>query len=359
MSRNKYWIIFYISKIVYMFFAIFVYSKFTMLGDTDSYIYSSYTLNYPMNSTHIIGYFASRIHTYFGTIFTHIVFLSLSFYGIYYSVSRLRLSNKELLYIFLLLSLPSFGVWTSIVSKESIGVLYMGIILGYFIDLMENKKRKIKFIEYFALCLLYIFKIQYFSAILSLWIFIKVSNVLSLKSNGKSLFLFIYILITISFFYYFRDYINDISFKMPEHFSLNGGSTRENIFWIKDYDVFFNAPYGMFIAFWGPTLSEVINKPIQGIVFMESFVIFTLFVCFLYRALLLTIETKKINIFYLSILLIVLFWLLFVHYPFGVLNPGSALRYRENFYAFLVVFIFYLYQKIKLRCQVEKNSNIY
>lgn len=361
MIVNKQLVIFLILKIFYMFFALYVFSKITSLGDTFAYLDGShfYPKSFFLDSTATLGTLGYLLNNMFGIVIANLFFVFLSFYGIYYSVSRLNLTNKQLFFLLLLLSFPSFGIWTSISSKEAIGVFYMGIILGFFIDLLENKKRKVKIVEYIALYLLFLFKMQYLAAILSIWVYIKISYFFNLKAFGKSMLLFIHILITISFFYYFKEDINDISFILPDHFSLDAGSTRENTIWVDDYDVFGNAPYGIFIAFWGPTFLEVIQKPIQSIVFIESLVIFLFFLFFLFKASILVIRTGKINIFYFSIFSMAIFWLLFVHYPFGVLNPGSAVRYRENFYGFLVVLLFYLYQKIKLRYEIEKNNDTY
>lgn len=361
MLVNKYWFSFFIIKIFYMFFAVFIYSKFTTLGDSGSYIIGQKLNwdNFYYNSTSMMSFLGLIFSSILGNILVHLPFVLISFYGIYYSVEKLKLSNNHLFYVLLLLSFPSFGIWTSIISKEAIGVFCLGIILGYFIDLFENSKRKIKIIEYFAFYLLFIFKIQYFAAILSIWIFVKLSNLFKLKSKGKAFLLFLHCLITILLLYYFKDFINQLSFIMPNHFDLEAGSTRENTIWINDYDVFYNAPYGMFIAFWGPTILEIVEKPIQSLVFIESLVILLFFLYFIYKVSILIIRTGKVNVFYFTIFFMVLFWLLFVHYPFGVLNPGSAIRYRENFYGFIVVLLFYLYQKIKLRYQIEKNSLSY
>ncbi len=361
MIVNKQWFIFLIVKIFYVVFSLYIFSRLTSLGDTFAYLSGShfYPESFLIDSTVTLGTVAYLLNSIFGTIITNFLFVLLSFYGIYYSVSRLKLSKKQLTLVLILLSFPSFGIWTSIVSKESVGVFYMGVILGYLIDLIEDKKRKLKLIEYVALYLMFIFKVQFFAAIFPLWVYIKFSYILNLKSFGKSTLLLLHIFISISFFYYFREDINAISFILPDHFSLDAGSTRENTIWINDYDVFWNAPYGMLVAFWGPTFSEIIQKPIQSIVFIESLVIFLFFMYFIYKASVLVVKTGKVNIFYFTIFFMAVFWLLFVHYPFGVLNPGSAVRYRENFYGFLVVLLFYLYQKIKLRYEIEKNSNTY
>lgn len=349
---NKYWFGFFMLKLFYMFFALFVYAKLTTLGDTSRWMSGnlSHSLSQILtNSSLMMDFLGGVSSALFGSILGNLPFMILAFYGLYYSVSRLRLTNKQLLWILLLLSFPSFGVWSSIAGKEAMGVFYMGIICGYLIDVLNKTRTKPKFIELVAFYLLLIFKPQYFIAIGSIFIFIFLSRKLRLKAYGKFFLFMIHIVLSVIAFYIFRDALNELSFLLPAHFSLNAGSTRENIIWVNDYDVFYNAPYGMFIGFWGPTLSEVLQKPIQSIVFIESMVIFSFFTYFALRFTSRLITTGKFNVLVLSLAVIVLFWLLFVHYPFGVLNPGSALRYRTNFYGFIVVLLFYLYKKINLR----------
>lgn len=362
MKINKYWFGFFLIKLFYMFFAVLIYGRITQLGDTarwmDGFIEYTNYIQIFTGSTAFIDYFGGLSSLFLGSILGNFPFMLLSFYGIYYSVSKLNLKKKQLIIIFFLLSLPSFGVWSSIAGKEAIGVFFMGIILGYIIDIIEDNRFKLKFIEIIAFYLLFLFKGQYAIAIFSLIIYIYLSRKLKLKAYGKLILILFHIIVSVIGFYILKDLINELSFIMPKHFSLNGGSTRENTIWVDDYDVFVNAPYGMFIAFWGPTLNEVINKPLQSIAFIESSIIFSFFIYFLLLLLNKVLKTSKINIFILSLIFILFFWLLFVHYPFGVLNPGSALRYRENFYGFLVVFLFYLYNKYLKRKDVQNLIQI-
>ena len=171
LTSRKIWIGYFLIKIFYMFFALFVYSKFTSLGDTNTWL-SRYTdfasvfdiLTVSSQMTYFLGYVSSFI---FGKVFGNIPFVVLSFYGLYYSISRMELSNKQLLWLLFLLSLPSFGVWSSIAGKEAIGVFYMGIILGYIIDLSNKKRYSIRFIEVIAIYLMFVYKPQYLPAVLS------------------------------------------------------------------------------------------------------------------------------------------------------------------------------------------------
>ena len=308
------------------------------------------------SSSNMLDFLGGISSSLLGTIFGNLPFMILAFYGIYYSVSRLKLNNKQLVLVLFLLSFPSFGVWSSIAGKEAMSVFFMGIILGYIIDLINKDRYKLKMIELFAIYLMFIFKPQYSLAIFSIIIYVVTSNKLNLKSFGKSILLSIHITLGLVGFWIFKDVINELSFMLPKHFSLDAGSTRDNTIWIENYDIFFNAHYGMFIGFFGPTYDEVLSKPIQGIFFIESLVIISLFVYVLSRGVIYATKTNKINIYIIALIFMSVFWLLFVHYPFGALNPGSAIRYRENFYGFLVVFIFFMYLKVNAESIIRKGA---
>lgn len=65
------------------------------------------------------------------------------------------------------------------------------------------------------------------------------------------------------------------------------------------------------------------------------------------KFLVISVNTGRLNVFYLGVFLTATLWILFVHYPFGALNPGSAIRYRGNFYAFLVIMFYFAYIEVK------------
>lgn len=349
MKNKGIWFLFFLSKLFYLNLALFVYSKFTTLGDTFNYLRGDH-INYGrmiFNSTNFIGTLAGTLAIILGPFLANIPFLILSFYGIYFSINRLKINRSQLIFLLLLLSLPNFGIWTSIASKEALGVFFMGIILGYILDVIERRPSKnIKLVLFsFYLCVL--FKPQYLLGIISLLCFIFLSRRFELKGGGKSLLLLCFFCISFLSLYIFRNQINDLSFIMPLHFSLDSGSTRENTIWLNDFDVFRNAPYGMFIGFFGPTLTEAISKPTHLLAFLESSFIIGLFFFGVFRIALITLKTGFFNVYYLGIFLTSSLWILFVHYPFGVLNPGSAIRYRENFYSFFVILFYFIFQKIQ------------
>ena len=363
---KRLWLCFFISKFIYMFFAIFVYSQFTPLSDTFTYL--SGELYSPQEmfsmSTLFIGTIAHSFTLILGPTLANAPFVILSFYGIYYAVSRIDLTNKQLTILLILLSFPNFGIYSSIASKEAIAVFFMGVILGFIIDIIKNRHvgNYLLIIIAFYLCIL--FKPQYMIGISALLIYLFLSRKLKLKGYGKLFLLVLFFIVSFGLLYILRYDINALSFRMSSYFSLTSGSTRENTFWIDDFDVFKNALYGMYIAFVGPTFTEATQKTTHLFAWIESMIILSIFAVGSMKLYLLAIKTHKLNIYYLSIFLIVTLWILFVHYPFGVLNPGSAIRYRENFYSFLVILFYFLYtetlnqyyQNIEIKNKIQDNQ---
>jgi hypothetical protein len=343
------WQLYFLSKIIYMFFALFVYQLFTQLGDNDAYLSGEpFVFKGPPFSTSIILFLGSSLSFLFGKVFANIPFVLLSFYGVYHPIKKLSLNTKQLITLLSLLSFPNFGIWTSIASKEAIMVFSLGLILGFLIDLIKKNKKKNYLLFFIGLVLCFIFKYQYLIGVTAATIFIILHNTLKLK-RSENLFILILIIIgSLIFLVIFKNKINELALEIPIHFigSSDVSSTRTNTIFLKDFDVFWNAPYGMFISFFGPTLTEALSKGTHLMVFLESTIIVSLFFYTLLKLYIISLNTKRLNIYYLGIFFIILIWILFVNYPMGILNPGSAIRYRQGFYSFIVILYYFFYTEI-------------
>jgi hypothetical protein len=342
----KIWFFYFLIKIFYLFFAIIIYTKYTSLGDTFRYFSgpTAWDSSWFYSSTVMMDSFASTFAKCFGIYLGSLPFLLISFVGVYYPVSKINQTKKQLLGVLALLSLPSFGVWTSIASKEAVGVFFMGMLLAAYIDVYERQPIKNKFMFLLSVYLCLVFKPQYMIGVFAIFSFTYLSRKFILSAAVK-VFLFLTMIgVGSAILYYFRDLIDDLSKMMPAHFSLEAGSTRENTIWVEQYDFFKNAAYGMYIAFVGPTVQEAFSKPTHMIAWVESMVILGVFGMLTLKYVLIAVLRTRLNIMFICGFSLVTFWILLVHYPFGALNPGSAIRYRESFYAFLVCLFFFMYR---------------
>lgn len=337
-SKKKLLLLIFLIKFIYIIFAVFVYTKLSSLGDTYRYLNSK--LYFPnLNSTALMdfsGYFANKLPL----VLKHFPLMILSFIGIKYLLGVLQKyhlcnTSRDRLFFFLLFCMPSIGIWSSIHSKEAVGVFFMSIITAFIIKVNIKKRIFPNLIEIFALTLCYIFKPHYLISIFSTYLFILISRQFKL-SNILQTCIFLFAIITqLLILYSFQDKIDNLAFQMHTHFdSPTANSTRDNIFF-EPGDFFKNSSYGMLIAFLGPTFEEASRSPAKLLAFLESLI----YIVSIYFYSLLSFKNiikGKFNIFSFSVLFLAFFWILFVHYPFGVFNPGSAIRYRSNFLPFFI-----------------------
>lgn len=326
-----------VTKFIYIFLAEFVYRRFSELGDSSRYLNSEFRLG--TDSTAImdlLGFFAGKLPS----PLYHLPMMLLSFYGISYLVTTLSKfglidSYNRRFCFFFLICLPSTGIWSSIHSKEAMGFFFVSIITAFLIKVNFRNIYRPNFIEFVAIILCVIFKAQYMVCFISLYCYISICRRALLSADVKLILFLMFIFIQFFLIYHFSSIIDQLSFSMHSHFDIEGArSTRDNIFYEKG-DFFRHAPYGMLIAFWGPTFLEASLSFMKSIALVESFILSSILIYFVFLTFSRVLH-GKLNVYFLGVLALGIFWILLVHYPFGIFNPGSALRYRTNFVPFLL-----------------------
>ena len=331
-----------LSKILFLIFAVLVYSKITTLGDSAKYLAGS-SISFSLDSTTImfsLGYIAGKLPP----VVEHLPLMLLTFYGLKYllrTLSDYNLCNnyRDRVCFFVFFSIPDIAIWSSIHSKDSIGFFATSIIISFLIRLNFKERKFPNLIETIAILLCLLFKPQYLIAISVLYTYILITRFSNINPEGKSVLFLIIILLIISSLIYYQPMVDQLSFDMHRHFDLaDARSTRDNLFY-NPGDFYNNAFYGMFISFFGPTFNEVIASPIKSVTFISSILIITLMSAFIIPSLF-KIKEKKFNAYWFSVLFILFSLILLVHYPFGVFNAGSAIRYRVNFMPLFIGVIF-------------------
>ncbi len=252
-----------------------------------------------------------------------LVFQALAFYGLYRLLSALEPWYRTRLLP--LLFLPSFALWSSITGKEAILVFALGIVSAYLIDVHHGRER-LRLPDLLGAFLLMVFKPHYGAALLY---FFGVS--ISARYIQPRAFVgFMLGALSLLPLYFYYEVLSEISFQVLPHFV--GGSTRA-AFWIAPDDVYLKAGYGMLLSFIGPTLPEALRaaNPLHVITFCESMI---LIAYLLYLGL---AQIRWMSLYNLFLASFSLFWILFANYPFGVMNPGGAVRYRTGYMLFIFV----------------------
>jgi len=258
-------------------------------------------------------------------ILINVGFQAIAFVGI---VALLRAVKPGIrIWLAALLMLPSFSIWSSVAGKEALVVFATGILGAYIVRSFRNEGR-FRFLELLALAIVATSKPQYLPAFAFLFSGIAVGRYVRRKVFFTALGAFA----SLAMLYAARDWLSGEIANIPGNFvvaaghdGLAGGRSTRASFWVERYDYIWKSPEGMFQSFFGPTLAEAQTGILQAMSFAESTIIFAILALVAIR----NLPTLPLYIFVLTGFS--LLWLLFGTYPFGIMNPGSAIRYRTGY----------------------------
>lgn len=358
LKYRQFWNLYFIYRFIIFVFDIFVYSKMTSLGDTERYLHGvgGTATNWLLNSTAMMDFFGAIIGklTLYNMFFANLPFMVLSFMIIRWAIEKTNLRrNIPSILLYMLLCLPNFCVWTTIYSKEFVG-LVISAIFGVLFFRYFKGDFKLKWIDFFATYLCLLFKPQYLPFIFQGLFYIFIARKF-LKSAESCLTLALVVLVlNVCIVIAITPLINQLASVMYIHFNVDGTSTRPNVF-VEDGDFFKHMPTGIIIAFLGPTYVEMVKSPFMMIAGLEGLFMIGLFVLLSAKVLKSLLNYGRLSPVPLFSILITTLGLLFIHYPFGIFNPGSAIRYRTNFLFLFMLLLGYLYSYYGLK--KKKNEN--
>lgn len=294
--------------------------RLTSLGDVGQYANAEYARAGEGTSTYVVFLFGKIIRStmFANEYFLSIVFQSVSFVGIVMLLmSVVPDLRKRLLPFFFL---PSFTIWTSIPGKETFVALFVCLALKAFVDFAQRKSLAIM---YLALGLVGVafFKPHFLAPILFL---LGMSYVAS-GIRQRSIMVLGAFCVTISILVMLRPALEAAGPQLfLAHFTGDSARSARPPFWTEPGDFFGKAAEGMWLALVGPTLYEVNISVIHLASFVESMVVIGALGLMLLR------ESPRIPAFCFILGLGTIFWTLVVNYPAGVMNPGTAIRYRAG-----------------------------
>jgi hypothetical protein len=336
---------------------VYVFSRFSALGDSERYTSSEADLSLDslVNRTSLIDLIAGTITRLFTTpLASHFFFCILSFYGLYYCLKRARLNKMALLGVILMLSLPDFAMWTSISGKESFNVFTTGIIMGGLFDVLYGKK--LTNVVLMALCVILSLLVRphYSIGLISLFSFVLFTKKAALKAKGM-LILNIFIVAIFAYIVYIiaLPFINEGGFvDIAQAYFIgfdDAGASRNANFWVKNSDYFTKMFSGSWIAIIGPTFNESLNRPIYFPFFIESLMFIAYLLYYLVLSIIIQVKLKRLSQYFLIMFFYVIMLTAIMHYPFGVFNSGSALRYRSAFYHIFIILPVFMFHYLKAR----------
>jgi len=350
-KRRLYVFIFLLSaKTLYTLFAIFVFARFTPLIDAQNYLAGSYGEQTVLR-TRLIGVTAFTLSNAGGDVFANWCFGMFSLVGVLYYLAK----GKGTYLAWLPMLLPSAGIWTSIVGKEAIYYGAYTLLLVIWARLVVKETDLLDNILFFiAMMLCMILRPHYTTSIV--WLYL--SGYLSRKMGRNALWLLLPFVIGVCVMLnsdIWQDLLSrgfggiDPSARASRFVMLGveqGTMAGFNTF--KSY-----VPLGTIISILGPLPKEVMFRPIITPFFIEGLLIliFPLAVYVIAQNLPLKNKGQFMVNYWVSIFPMVIL-LMILHSPFGILNPGSAIRWRVNFEA-----SFHIAPLLLLAMFLKKSNN--
>jgi len=326
---QTFYLLLYLYRCLYSMLGHYVVSAITSLGDSRRYqgrapeAFREYFYLKSTAMTDTIGFVFQKMSAG-DPLIVNFWFQTVGFIGIVLLLESLEPSVRRKMAV--LVMMPSFSLWSSVASKESIVVLAVCLVCTYLVAMYYNRP-KLKIRHLFGGYLLMLYKPQYYAGLLFLFSL----TYLARRVRQKALLVLFAGLVSMIPLYIFRDKLNTLSFEIIKHFD-GARSTRE-AFWVDQYDVFNKAPEGFYQSFFGPTWAEAATSILHLGSYLESALIVGILIFYVIR------RFPDLPVYNFLLGIFTLFWLMFANYPFGVMNPGSAIRYRTGY----IIIIFLLF----------------
>lgn len=310
-------------------FATLVFSKYTPLVDSQLYLDGFYSGTREFR-TGIVQWLAISLNHLGSTYLAHFAFAMISVSGFFYYY----LTGGRRLSLLLTLFLPSTLVWSSIVGKEAIycGVSGLALVVWSSYTVKRLRWHEI-FVGAVSLGVCFSFRPHY--AVALSWLFVATFSIKHLKNKAPIFLLSLLLIGAISAYFLvwdellFRAYIGIESTARASRFESFGIAAKslDGFQQFKSY-----IPLGVLIGIVGPLPSEVLKR-IEFLPFFIEGVFILLSPLLVYgwaskHALPQTATFKRI---FWWCLIPAILMLMLIHAPFGLLNPGSATRWRTNF----------------------------
>ena len=329
------WQIFYLFlflyRCLYSVFGHYVVATMTSLGDSRRYqerapeAFSEYFYLSSAALTDTIGVIFQKLSAG-EPLLINFYFQTVGFIGIVMLLQSLEPAVRRKMAV--LVMMPSFSLWSSVASKESIVVLAVCLVCTYLVAMYYNRPR-IRLRHLFGGYLLMLYKPQYYAGLLFLYSL----TYLAKRVHQKAALVLTAGLVSMIPLYIFRDKFDALSFEIMKHFPQNGARSTRQPFWAEQYDVFSKAPEGFYQAFFGPTWAEASTSILHLFAYLESGLIVAILIFYVIR------RFPDLPVYNLLLCFFTIFWLMLANYPFGVMNPGSAIRYRTGY----VIIIFLMF----------------
>lgn len=320
-------------------FSVYLYARYSQLGDSEAYLTGAYEAGSAARTLVIARISAALMALTHSPLLTHLVFSLFAASGVVYLARQAGVNGRYRWPLLAIVLNPNFGVWASVTGRESLFVgllgLFMGAVIAYY--------RRPGFL-YLVMALATVAGMLFIRGPYGLGLALFLLMFLMYRSGPRVrlslgvqalLFLVLGIGALVLAWPQIDTYITgEVLPKAKSYFTVHSATTRSWIHLKTTGDLFGSLWWALPLALVGPTPREAWSRPemlpflLSGLVVLATLVHSTI--------LSLRAPAGRIR------KILVLGWLpamvviLITYVPFGVYNPGSAIRYAAAFLLFLV-----------------------
>ncbi|HSR64646.1 MAG TPA: hypothetical protein VLM17_03445 [Xanthomonadaceae bacterium] len=321
-------------------FSLYVYSHFSTLGDSHTYLSGAYDDDEHAARTLVITYLAEGAFALLRVEFlAHLAFSLFAATGVAYLVRQARPHGRFRWPLLAILLTPNFGVWSSVIGRESLFVALLGWFLGAVIGYYRTPG-----LRRLTLAILCIAGMTFIRSPYGIGMGLFFLMVLAYRSGPRMnlsiglqtlLFATVCGMVLVAAWPYLDDYIaNEVLPKAKGYFTVSSETTRTWIQLNSTQTLFSSLWWTLPLALVGPTPGEVAARPMMLPFLVSGAVVFG---CLLYSVGVAFRappgrERKILLLGWLPAVALILV----AYVPFGVYNSGSAIRYASCFLLFLV-----------------------
>lgn len=320
--------------IAWTLFSVFVYSRYSQLGDAEAYMTGAYGED-AQARTQFVTLLASRVTALGGALGAHLAFSMFAAAGIAYLVAQAWAHGRHRWPLLLLLLIPNFGVWTSVIGREA---LFTGL-LGFFLGALCGYYRK-RGAHRILLALVCVAGMVFLRApfgvaaalLLAMYLVYMWAPRVGLSAGVQAMLLACAGALLAGAMWPELDlYIaNEVLPKAKSYFTIHSPTTRLWVDMDETRELFGSLWWALPLSLVGPTPGEVMARPVMLPFFVSGLLVLGL-----------VLHAMRIAIFRapagLPRKILLVGWLpamllsLVSYVPFGIYNPGSGIRYAATF----------------------------
>jgi len=322
-------------------FSIFLYARFSTLGDSKAYLTGAFDASEGGElRTLAIQAIAGAIYAVVRVdLLAHLTFAAFAAAGVAFLVKHARLHDQYRWPLLAILFTPNFGVWASVIGRESMFVGLLGFFLGAVLGYWRRPAFHRTLLALLCVGGMIFIRAPYGAGMALFFVMFMAYRSgprMRLSTGVQAIFMLAVLVLVLALAWpYLDSYItNEVLPMAKAYFSLSSDTTRT---WIQ-----IDTAAKLFASFWwtlplsliGPTPAEVLARPVMLPFFLSGLVIFGSFLYSIGVAFRTPAgrERKILLLGWLPAVVIILV----AYVPFGIYNSGSAIRYASCFLLFLI-----------------------